>query len=109
MLKDRQEQTGALLSAEEIARNQAERNSEPPPGPDAPPEDTPGSPDGQNQGDENRKEQDVRQKMTADQYLGRAPQGAGIGELVRSLYKTKIMSFEDWESTVKALLKKQVR
>jgi hypothetical protein len=51
--------------------------------------------------------------LTVDQYLKHAPQGeahdAGIGELVRSLYRTKIMSFEEWESTVKALLEKQVR
>jgi hypothetical protein len=73
-----------------------------------PPLDPP-SPDEQNQGGEKKTEQDFRQKMTADQYLKRAPQGVGIGELVRSLYRTKIMSFEEWENTVKALLKKQVR
>jgi hypothetical protein len=48
-------------------------------------------------------------KMTVGQYLKRAPQGAGIGELVRSLYKTKIMSFEEWENTANTLLEKQVR
>jgi hypothetical protein len=96
MSKDSREQAGALLSAEEIARNQAKRNSPPP------------SPDDQNQvGD--RTVQVNPSKLTADQYLKRAPQGAGIDELVRSLYKTKIMSFEEWEDTVKALLKKQVR
>jgi hypothetical protein len=103
MSKDRQEQAGALLSVEEMARNQAETipaNDPPPASP---------SPDGRNQGGETKAEQDARQRMTADQYLKRAPQGAGIGELVRSLYKTKIMSFEEWESTVKDLLKKQVR
>jgi hypothetical protein len=67
----------------------------------------PPGPDGQNPGGE--KAPDSPQKMTVDQYLKRAPQGAGIGELVRSLYKTKIMSFEEWGSTVKTLLKKQVR
>ena len=108
MPKDKQEQAGALLSAEEIAKNQAERNNEPPPNPDAPPGNPPG-PDGQNKDEEKKAGQDGRQKMTADQYLKRAPQGAGIGELVRSLYKTKVMSFEEWESTVKTLLKKQVR
>ncbi|MDR2445898.1 MAG: hypothetical protein LBD58_01190 [Treponema sp.] len=86
-----------------MARNQAGATPENDP-PPAPP-----SPDEQNQGGEKKSEQNTRQKMTADQYLKRAPQGAGIGELVRSLYKTKIMSFEEWESTVKALLKKQVR
>jgi hypothetical protein len=73
-----------------------------------PPPALPG-PDEQNQGGENRTERDARQKMTADQFLKRAPQGSGIGELVRSLYKTKIMGFEEWESTVKSLLKKQTR
>jgi hypothetical protein len=86
-----------------MARNQAgtiPANDQPtaPPGPDE-----------QNQGGEQKAGQDGRQKMTVDQYLKRVPQGAGIGELVRSLYKTKIMSFEEWESTVKVLLKKQVR
>ena len=106
MLKDRQEQAGALLSAEEIARNQAERNSEKPD--ESPPGQQPGQ-DAQNQGGGEKPAPANPSKLTADQYLKRAPQGAGIGELVRSLYKTKIMSFEDWESTVKALLKKQVR
>jgi hypothetical protein len=86
---------------EEIARNQAERNSEKPGEP-------PPSPDGQNQ-DGDKPAPVNPSKLTADQYLKRAPQGAGIGELVRSLYKTKIMSFEEWEDMVKALLKKQVR
>jgi hypothetical protein len=103
MSKDRQEQAGALLSVEEMARNQAGTipANDPPPDP-------PGL-DGQNQDGENKTEQDFHQKMTAGQYLKRAPQGAGIGELVQSLYRTKIMSFEEWKNTVKALLKKQVR
>jgi hypothetical protein len=63
--------------------------------------------DGQQQ--EGDKKPDSRQKLTVDQYLKHAPQRAGIGELVRSLYRTKIMSFEEWESTVKVLLKKPVR
>jgi hypothetical protein len=103
MSKDRPEQAGALLSVEEIARNQAE----PIPANDPPP--TPPGPDGQNQNDEKKAERDTSQKMTADQYLKRAPKSAGIGGLVRSLYRTKIMDFEEWENTVEALLKKQVR
>jgi hypothetical protein len=86
-----------------MARNQAG----PIPANDPPP--APPGPDERNQGGEKKAERDARQKMTADQYLKRAPQDAGVGELVRSLYKTKIMSFEEWETTVKALLKKQVR
>jgi hypothetical protein len=112
MSKDKQEQAGALLSVEEMTRNQAGTI----PKSDPPPEDSP-SPDGKNQDEEKKADQDGekkmdqdgRQKMMVDQYLKRSPQGAGIGELVRSLYKTKIMSFEEWESTVKTLLKKQVR
>jgi hypothetical protein len=102
MSKDRQEQAGALLSAEEIARNQAAANRENETPPEIPP-----NPGGEKKEDE--KKPATPSKLTADQYLKRAPQGAGIGELVRSLYRTKIMSFEEWESTVKALLKKQVR
>jgi hypothetical protein len=86
--------------------------NDPPPDPspgDLPKADDPPGTDGQNQGGEKKAEQDSHQKMTADQYLKRAPQGAGIGELVRSLYKTKVMSFGEWENTVKDLLKKQVR
>jgi hypothetical protein len=104
MPKDRQEQAGVLLSVEEMARNQVGTIPENDPQPDEPP-----SPGGQNQDGEKKTEQDVHQKMMVDQYLKRSPKGAGIGDLVRSLYKTKIMSFEEWESTVKALLKKQVR
>jgi hypothetical protein len=92
-----------------MARNQAaqnptseNQNSDIPP--DIPP--TPGTP-GQ---DEDKKEAPVvPSSMTVDQYLKRAPQSAGIGELVKSLYKTKIMSFGDWEKTVKTLLGKQIK
>jgi hypothetical protein len=104
MPKDKQEQAGALLSVEEMARNQAGTT----PANDPPPND-PTGPDNANQGGEKKADQDARQKMMVDQYLKRSPQGAGVGELVRSLYKTKIMSFEEWESAVKDLLKKQVR
>jgi hypothetical protein len=86
---------------------------------DAPPG-TPKSPD-QNQG--NEKPEPVKpSKLTVDQYLffsrkrndsktGKRIQvlDSGIGELVRSLYRTKILSFEEWENTVKTLLEKQVR
>lgn len=86
------------MPAEETARNQAERNSEAPPEP------------GAKNRDGGKKPDPARpSKLTVDQYLKYAPQSAGIGELVRSLYKTKVMSFEEWESTVKTLLKKQVR
>jgi hypothetical protein len=48
-------------------------------------------------------------KMTVGQYLKRNPQSAGISDLIRSLYSTKVMSFEEWRSTVNTLLKKQVK
>jgi hypothetical protein len=48
-------------------------------------------------------------KLTVEQYLKRVPQDMGIGELVRSLYRTKIMSFGEWETTVRSLLQKPVR
>jgi hypothetical protein len=86
-----------------MARNQAGTIPANDPPPDPP------SPDGQNQDGEKKAVQDDHQKMMVDQYLKRSPQGAGIGELIRSLYKTKVMSFGEWESTVKDLLKKQVR
>lgn len=93
---------------EEIAQNQADQNHEAgdqnnviPPGDTPPPE--PG------QGDKKKEAPAMPSKLTVDQYLKRAPQGVGINDLVRSLYKTKIMSFGDWENTVKTLLKKQVR
>jgi hypothetical protein len=74
-----------------------------------PPSNDPPDSDNADQGGEKKAVQDVHRKMMVDQYLKRSPQGADISELIRSLYKTKIMSFEEWESTVIALLKKQVR
>jgi hypothetical protein len=91
------------MAQQAAARNQAGAI---PPNEPAP---APPGPDGQNQGGEKKAEQGINQKMMVDQYLKRAPQGAGISELVRSLYKTKIMSFEEWENMVKDLLKKQIR
>jgi hypothetical protein len=48
-------------------------------------------------------------KMTVDQFLKRSPQGESNNGLIRSLYKTRIMSFGEWDNTVKTLLKKQVK
>jgi hypothetical protein len=45
--------------------------------------------------------------MTADQYLRKAGHDRGISDLVRSLYKTEILTVEAWESKVKTLLKKR--
>ncbi|MDR1176638.1 MAG: hypothetical protein LBK83_14335 [Treponema sp.] len=45
--------------------------------------------------------------LTADQYLRRAKQDKAISDLIRSLHKTKIMSFADWEREASALLKKK--
>jgi hypothetical protein len=58
---------------------------------------------------EKPKAQAMPAKMTVDQYLRRSPQGNGIDGLIRSLNRTKIMSFAEWEATVKNLRKKQVR
>lgn len=85
---------------EEIAQNQSAANQR---------NETPPSPDIPNQDGEKQGEPVMPSKMTVDQYLKRAPQGDGIGELVKSLYRTKIMSFEEWGNTVKTLLKEQVR
>ena len=46
--------------------------------------------------------------LTADQYLKKAGHDRGITGLVRSLYKTDILTFEAWDTKVKALLKKRI-
>ncbi len=129
MSKDSAERAGALLSVEEIAeqvqakqvpaeqvlvQNQAELLPLDDLLPDTPPDQN------KAEGTEpSSKELINPSKLTVDQYLKRATQGAalqsaallsaGISELVRSLYRTKILSFEEWNDTVKALLKKSVR
>lgn len=45
--------------------------------------------------------------LTVDQYLRRAKQDEGISGLIRSLHKTKVMSFEEWEREAASLLKKK--
>jgi hypothetical protein len=45
--------------------------------------------------------------LTADQYLKKAGHDKGISGLVKSLYKTEILTFEAWDSKVKTLLKKR--
>jgi hypothetical protein len=42
-----------------------------------------------------------------DQYLRKAKQDEAISNLIRSLHKTKIMSFAEWERETAALLKKK--
>jgi hypothetical protein len=126
MSRNRQEQAEASLQAEavspEMERKQAETDSpetgKPETAPETAPENEapPGDPSdatpvpgGQSQGGEKKAEQDRHQKMTADQYIRRVYLDAGIGELVWRLYRTEIMSFEEWEDKVKTLLKKKVR
>jgi hypothetical protein len=46
--------------------------------------------------------------LTVEQFLKRAKQDQGIADLIRSLHRTKIMSFADWERETAALLKKKV-
>jgi hypothetical protein len=45
--------------------------------------------------------------LTVDQYLRKAGQDKGISDLIRSLHKTKVGSFEEWERETAALLKKK--
>ena len=47
--------------------------------------------------------------MTVDRYLRRAGVNERIGALARSMYGTKIMSFEEWGATIATLLKRRVR
>jgi hypothetical protein len=47
--------------------------------------------------------------LTADQYLRRAGQDGAVSGLIRSLHKTDIMSFEDWERETSELLKKRTQ
>jgi hypothetical protein len=48
-------------------------------------------------------------KLTAGQFLKRSPQKPGIDGLIRSLYSSKIMSFEEWEKEIETLLKKKIQ
>jgi hypothetical protein len=43
-----------------------------------------------------------------EQYLRKAKQGQDMADLLRSSYRTKIMSFADWEKEAAALLNKKV-
>jgi hypothetical protein len=45
--------------------------------------------------------------LTVEQYLWKAKQDKAIADLVRSLRKTKVMTFEEWERETAALLKKK--
>jgi len=45
--------------------------------------------------------------LTVDQYLKKAGHDRGISDLVKSMYKRDILTFEAWASKVKALLKKR--
>jgi hypothetical protein len=45
--------------------------------------------------------------LMVDQYLRNAKQDKAVSDLIRSLHRTKIMSFADWERETAALLKKK--
>jgi spore cortex formation protein SpoVR/YcgB (stage V sporulation) len=45
--------------------------------------------------------------LTVEQYLRKAKQDEAISDLIRSLHKTKVMSFEEWDREIIALLKKK--
>jgi hypothetical protein len=49
----------------------------------------------------------VSSKLTVLQFLKRSPQKSGIDGLIRSLYSSEVMSFEEWEQKIEALLKKR--
>jgi hypothetical protein len=50
----------------------------------------------------------IPQKLTAGQFLKRSPKRADIDGLIRSLYSSKIMTFEEWDTEIFALLKKKI-
>ena len=45
--------------------------------------------------------------LTVEQYLRKARQDEGVSDLIRSLHRTKVMSFAEWERETSALLKKK--
>ena len=47
-------------------------------------------------------------KLTVEQYLRRAIKDQAIADLIRSLHRTKAMSFAEWEKQTEALLKKKI-
>jgi hypothetical protein len=47
-------------------------------------------------------------KLTVEQYLRRAVKDQSIADLIRSLHRTKAMSFAEWEKQTEALLKKKI-
>jgi hypothetical protein len=47
-------------------------------------------------------------RLTVLQFLKRAPQKSGIDGLIRSLYSSRVMSFEEWEKEIETLLKKRI-
>jgi len=53
-------------------------------------------------------EKKTQSLLTVDQYLRRAENyDEAIAGLIRSMYKTEIMTFEAWEEKITALLKKK--
>ena len=46
--------------------------------------------------------------LTAEQYLRKASMDKGIADLVRSLHKTRVATFEEWERETSALIKKRI-
>ena len=46
--------------------------------------------------------------MTVDQYLAKATKDKAVSDLIRSMHKTEIMSYADWEKKTAALLTKKV-
>jgi len=56
-----------------------------------------------------KRERKKEPSLSVDQYLRKATHDEAISGLVRSLFKTKIQNFSEWELDVATLLKKQTR
>jgi hypothetical protein len=54
-----------------------------------------------------RRERETSALLTCEQYLRKAKREKVVLDLIRSLYKTKVMSFEEWEREAASLLKKK--
>jgi hypothetical protein len=50
----------------------------------------------------------VSQNLTVGQFLKRSPKKSEIDGLIRSLYSSRIMTFEEWNKEISSLLKKKI-
>jgi hypothetical protein len=47
-------------------------------------------------------------KLTVGQFLKQSPKRADIDGLIRSLYSSRTMTFEEWDTEISSLLKKKI-